>query len=167
MKNILQITIFLFSIGVFACDCGEPKITEKYIESEFVANVTILKIYPNEKNEKGYKANRKINEQFKGEQLKSIYIFGRSDNNIGSFCDIYIRTNRDLVAYARKNKDENFGIGMCASILYLKNPSQKGQKRELEILKSFKAKDVNYTGKISHRKNKISKESRTVQRNRT
>jgi hypothetical protein len=62
MKNILQITIFLFSIGVFACDCSEPKITEKYIESEFVANVTILKIYPNEKNEKGYKANRKINE---------------------------------------------------------------------------------------------------------
>ncbi|REG76905.1 hypothetical protein [Algoriphagus antarcticus] len=151
MKKILQITIFLFSIGVFACDCDEPKITEKFIESEFVANITILKIYPNQKNEQGYKADIKINELYKGEQLKSIYVYGRSDNGIGSSCDIYIPTNTKLVAYARKNKDGNFGIGMCSGLLYLNKSNQKKQKRELEILKVFKEKNINSTDKITYR----------------
>ncbi|MEC5167529.1 hypothetical protein RCH18_003291 [Flavobacterium sp. PL11] len=151
MKKILQITIFLFSIGVFACDCDEPKITEKFIESEFVANITILKIYPNQKNEQGYKADIKINELYKGEQLKSIYVYGRSDNGIGSSCDIYIPTNTKLVAYARKNKDGNFGIGMCSGLLYLNKSNQKRQKRELEILKAFKENNINSTEKITYR----------------
>ncbi len=158
MKKILQITIFLFSIGVFACDCDEPKITEKFIESEFVANVTILKIYPNQKNEQGYKADIKINELYKGEQLKSIYVYGRSDNGIGSSCDIYIPTNTKLVAYARKNKDGNFGIGMCSGLLYLNKSNQKRQKRELEILKAFKENNINWTDKITYReKSKLHK----------
>lgn len=151
MKNILQITIFLFSIGVFACDCDEPKITEKFIESEFVANVTILKIYPNQKNEQGYKADIKINELYKGEQLKSIYIYGKSDNGIGSSCDIYIPTNTKLVAYARKNKEGNFGIGMCSGLLYLNKTNQSRQKRELDILRTFKENKINWTDKISYR----------------
>ena len=62
MKKILHKVIFLFSIGIFACDCDEPSITEKYFQSDFVANVTILKIYPNQKGEQGYRANIKINE---------------------------------------------------------------------------------------------------------
>jgi len=151
MRNILNITIFLFSIGVFACDCDEPKITEKYVESEFVANVTILKIYPNQRNEKGYKADIRINELYKGERLKSIYIYGRSDNGIGSSCDIYIPVNTNLVAYARKNKDGNFGIGMCSGLLYLNKTNQKRQIRELEILKAFKLKNIKFTDKIKYR----------------
>ena len=151
MKNILQITIFLFSAGIYACTCDEPKITEKYTESEFVANVTILKIYPNQKNEQGYKADIKINELFKGERLKSIYVYGRSDNGIGTSCDIYIPVNTKLVAYARKNKDGNFGIGMCSGLLYLNKTNQKRQKRELEILKTFKSKNINFTDKINYR----------------
>ena len=159
MKKILQITIFLFSIGVFACDCDEPKITEKYVESEFVANVTILKIYPNQKNEQGYKVDIKINELFKGERLKSIYIYGRSDNGIGSSCDIYIPTNTNLVAYARKNKDGNFGIGMCSGLLYLNKTNKKRQKRELEILKTFKSKNIKFSSKINYReKSKLHKD---------
>jgi hypothetical protein len=149
MKNILQITIFLFSIGVFACDCDEPKITEKFIESEFVANVTILKIYPNQKNEQGYKADIKIKELFKGKRLKSIYVYGRSDNGIGSSCDIYIPTNTKLVAYARKNKDGNYGIGMCSGLLYLDKTNPKRQNRELEILKIFKSNNIDFTDKIA------------------
>jgi hypothetical protein len=158
MKNILQITIFLFSIGVFACDCDEPKITEKFIESEFVANVTILKIYPNQKNEQGYKADIKIKELFKGKRLKSIYVYGRSDNGIGSSCDIYIPTNTKLVAYARKNKDGNYGIGMCSGLLYLDKTNPKRQNRELEILKIFKSNNIDFTDKIAYQeKSKLCK----------
>ncbi len=150
MKNILQIAIFLFSIGVFACDCDEPKITEKFIESEFVANVTILKIYPNQKNEQVYKADIKINELFKGERLKSIYVYGRSDNGRSS-CDIYIPTNTNLVAYARKNKDGNYGIGMCSGILYLDKTNPERQNRELKILREFKSNNIDFTDKITYR----------------
>lgn len=159
MEKILQITIFLFSIRVFSCDCDEPKITEKYVESEFVANVTILKIYPNQKNEQGYKADIKIHDLFKGERLKSIYIYGRSDNGIGSSCDIYIPTNTNLVAYARKNEDGNFGIGMCSGLLYLNKTNKKRQKRELEILKTFKSKNIKLSSKINYReKSKLYKD---------
>ena len=151
MKKILQITIFLFSIGVFACDCDPPNITEKYTQSDFVANVTIIKIYPNQKNEHGYKADIKINELYKGDRLKSIYVYGRSDNGIGTSCDIYIPENTNLVAYASKNKDGNFGVGMCSGLLYLNKTNQQRQKRELNILNTFKSKDINFTDKINYR----------------
>ena len=151
MKNILQITIFLFSIGIFACICDPPKITEKYTESEFVANVTIIKIYPNQKNKQGYKADIQINELFKGERLKSIFVYGRSDNGIGTSCDIYIPVSTKLVAYAQKNEDGNFGIGLCSGLLYLNRINQKRQKREFEILKTFKSLNINFTDKIKYR----------------
>ena len=159
MKKILQITIFLFSIGVFACDCDPPKITEKYTQSDFVANVTIIKIYPNQKNEHGYRADIKINELYKGDRLKSIYVYGRSDNGIGTSCDIYIPENTNLIAYASKNEDGNYGIGMCSGLLYLNKTNQKRQKRELNILKTFKSKSIDFTDKISYReKAKLHKE---------
>ncbi|MGZ0017538.1 hypothetical protein [Yeosuana sp. AK3] len=150
MKKILQIFIILISPFAFACDCDEPKITEKYIESEFVADVTIIKIYPNQRNEGGYRANIKINELFKGERLKSIYVYGRSDNGIGTSCDIYIPVNTKLIAYARKNKEGNFAIGMCSGIFYL-NEYNKRQKREFEILRTFKSNNIKFTDKISYR----------------
>lgn len=159
MKKILQITIFLFSIGIFACDCDPPKITEKYTQSDFVANVTIIKIYPNQKNEHGYRADIKINELYKGDRLKSIYVYGRSDNGIGTSCDIYIPENTNLIAYASKNKDGNYGIGMCSGLLYLNKTNQKRQKRKLDILETFKSKNINFTDKISYRENaKLHKE---------
>jgi len=163
MKKILQITIFIFSIGIFACDCDPPSITEKYIESDFVANVTIIKIYPNKKNEQGYRADIRINELFKGESLKSIYVYGRSDNGFGTSCDIYIPENRKLIAYARKNKDGNFGIGMCSGIMYLdyskffKKMTPKSKRelekenREIEILNKFKEKKIEFTSIIKFR----------------
>ncbi|EIJ39740.1 hypothetical protein JoomaDRAFT_2775 [Galbibacter orientalis DSM 19592] len=151
MKKILQITIFLFSIGVFACDCDPPKITEKYTQSDFVANVTIIKIYPNQKNKQSYRVDIKINELYKGDRLKSIYVYGRSDNGIGTSCDIYIPENTSLIAYASKNKEEHYGIGMCSGLLYLNKTNQKRQKRELDILKTFKSKNINFTDKISYR----------------
>lgn len=150
MKKILQISIFLFSIGVFAYDCDPPKITEKYTQSDFVANVTIIKIYPNQKNEQGYRADIKINELFKGDRLKSVYVYGRSDNGFGTSCDIYIPENTNLIAYASKNKDGNFGIGMCSGLLYLNKRNLKRQKRELDILKMLKSKNIDFTDKINY-----------------
>ena len=151
MKNILQIIIFLFSIGIYACTCDSPKITEKFIESDFVAKARIVKNYKNESSSELYKADIIISELYKGSKLKSIYVAGRSDGGIGSSCAIFIPENTELIVYARKNKDGKYSVGMCSGLLYLNKRNLKRQKRELEILKMFKSKSISFTDKINYR----------------
>jgi len=151
MKNILQITIFLFSIGIFACTCEDPKITEKYIESDFVAKARIIKNYKNENSKELYKADILISELFKGEKLNSIYVAGRSDGRMGSSCAIFIPENTELIIYAQKNKDGKYSVGMCSGLLYLSNRNVKRQKRELSILKMFKSENIEFTDKVNYR----------------
>ncbi|WP_299675800.1 hypothetical protein [uncultured Tenacibaculum sp.] len=151
MKKILQITIFLFSIGIFACTCEDPNVTEKFIESDFVAKARIVKNYKNESSKELYKADIVISELFKGNELKSIYIAGRSDGGIGSSCAIFIPENTELIVYARKNKDGKYSVGMCSGLLYLNKRNLKRQKRELDILKMFKSKNIDFTNKINYR----------------
>jgi len=151
MKKILQITIFLFSIGIFACTCDDPKVTEKFIESDFVAKARIVKNYKNESSRELYKADIVISELFKGNELKSIYVAGRSDGGIGSSCAIFIPENTELIVYARKNKDGKYSVGMCSGLLYLNKRNIKRRKRELDILKMFKSKNIDFTDKINYR----------------
>ncbi|MDT0685089.1 hypothetical protein [Autumnicola psychrophila] len=152
MKKFLLIILFLVSSRVLACDCDPPDITEKFVQSEFVADVTIIKIYPNEKNERGYKADIKINKLYKGEPIKSVHVYGRSDHKFQSSCDILIPVDTQLIAYARKNKNGNYGIGMCSGLLYLNGTTPQRKKREVEILEMFKSKEIDFTDKISYGK---------------
>jgi hypothetical protein len=151
MKKNIQIILLLFSGAVFACTCDPPKITEKYIESEFVAKAKIINNYKNESSKELYKADILISELFKGESLKSIYVAGRSDGNMGSSCSIFIPENTELIIYARKYKDGKYVIGMCSGLLYVTKSNQKKQKRELEILQTFKSKKIFFTDKINYR----------------
>ncbi len=151
MKRIIQITIFLFSLRIFACTCDVPKITEKYTKSEFVAKAKIIKNYRNQISKSHYKADIIITELFKGESLKSIYVAGRSDGGIGNSCSIFIPENTELIIYARKNKDGKYSVGMCFGLLYLNKRNIKRQNRELSILRMFKAKKIAFTDKISYR----------------
>lgn len=150
MKTILQIITLIYSIGSFACDCDEPKITEKYIQSDFVAKVTITKIYPNEKGSNSYRADIKIDELFKGETITHIFVYGRSDGGLGTSCDIFIHEKTKLVVYAWKNKVGKYGVGMCSGLLYLNYPNSNVKNRELEILKLFKSKKINFTDKTRY-----------------
>lgn len=151
MKNLYVLLFFFLSISSFACICDSKTITEKYIESDFVAIVTITKIYPNQKNADSYRADIKINELFKGEKIKSIYVYGRSDGNFGSSCDIFIPVNTKLVAYAHKNSVGVYGVGMCSGLLYLNKNRIKYQNNELAILNTFKSEKINFTDKTKYR----------------
>ncbi len=152
MKNLFLILFCFLSISSFSCVCDSQTITEKYIESDFVAIVTITKIYPNEKNSSIYKADIKIDELFKGENLKSIYVWGRSNKyEIGTSCDIFIPVNTKLVAYAHKNKEGVYGVGMCSGLLYLNKNRIEYQKNELTILNTFKSNKINFTDKTNYR----------------
>lgn len=146
MKFLLSI-IILYSMSFTSfCDCAIYQLPEKYIESGFVADITILKLYPNQKNKKGHKADIKINKLFKGKRMKSIYVYGLNDEDYedddgfikdSNSCDLYIPVNTRLIAYAKKNKDGNFGIGMCSGLLYLNKVNKENQKAELELLESM------------------------------
>lgn len=151
MKKIFQIVLLLFSATMLGCTCDPPKITEKYIQSDFVAKVKIIKNYKNENSRELYKADIIISELFKGERLKSIFVSGRSDRNIGSSCSIFIPENTELIIYASKNKDGKFTIGICSGLLYLSKSRSKSQNRELEILRTFKEKKIVFTDKINYR----------------
>lgn len=158
MKITLNTLLFLFSIGVFACDCVQPKITEKYVESEFVARAKIVKNYKNESAVELYKADIIISELFKGEPLKSIYILGRSDDKIGSSCAIFIPENTELIIYARKDSNGKYTVGICSGLFYLNKLKTKAQNIELDILKMFKTKHIDFTDKVYYKeKGKFSK----------
>ncbi|WP_281233754.1 hypothetical protein [Flavobacterium gelatinilyticum] len=156
MKKISQIVLLLFSFPLFACICDDSAITEKYIESDFVAKIKIVKNYKNENSEELYKTEFIINELFKGENLKAIYVAGRSDGSMGSSCSIFIPENTQLIVYARKNKDGKYVIGMCSGLLYLGKTNLKKQKRELDILKTFKSNKIFFTDKIKYREKNYS-----------
>ncbi len=163
MKNILNITIFLFSAGIFACECDPPSITEKYSQSDFVAKAKIIKNYKNESAIELYRADIVITELYKGESLKTIYVKGVFEKvgyeSPGSSCAITIPENTELIIYARKNKDGKYSVGMCSGLLYLNNRFVKRQKRELNILKMFKSKNIEFTDKINYReKTKLHKD---------
>lgn len=151
IKIPLQILIFLSSIGIFACTCDEPDITEKYTRSDFVAKAKIIKIYPNIGSKEIYKADILISEIFKGKSLESIYVGGRSDGKPGSSCAIFIPENTELIIYAQKDDDGKYGIGMCSGLLFLNIGNIKKQGRELDILGMFKSKNIDFTDKISYR----------------
>ena len=113
--------------------------------------ILFLKNYKNESSRELYKADIVISELFKGNELKSIYVAGRSDGGIGSSCAIFIPENTELIVYARKNKDGKYSVGMCSGLLYLNKRNIKRRKRELDILKMFKSKNIDFTDKINYR----------------
>jgi hypothetical protein len=70
---------------------------------------------------------------------------------MGSSCSIFIPENTELIIYARKDKAGKYVIGMCSGLLYVTKSNQKKQKRELEILQTFKSKKIIFTDKINYR----------------
>jgi hypothetical protein len=147
----LLLLIFLLLAGkTFACVCIPPKFTEKYTQSDFVAVAKIIKVYRNESEEEVYKADILIKDLFKGENLTSIYIEGRSDGKRGSSCNIFIPESTELIIYARKKTNNQFSFSACSGYLILNQeaPSQKRTaKREIEMLNILKAKNIDFTNK--------------------
>ncbi|MEK6478108.1 hypothetical protein WJR50_11255 [Catalinimonas sp. 4WD22] len=158
MKGSLFIIAFLFTVKSFACSCDTPGIIEKYLKADFVAVAKITKVYSNEGEAETYKSDIQIDELYKGEALKSIYVYGRSDGEMGSSCAIFIPENTRLIVYARKNEEGKYGIGMCSGLVYLNDKSViqlDKQRKELQILNTFKANGLNSAPKLSFWNNEL------------
>lgn len=135
MKKILLILCFLFSIKSIACSCYVPSVGEKYLNSEVIAKVKILKIYKNVDNYNHYKADILIKKIYKGIEIKSIYI--RGDNNdederYKNSCDIFIPEGAELLIYTSKNERGEYTLRMCSGYLTLNTTLKR--KKELNKL---------------------------------
>ena len=100
---MIGVVLLLAAEDVLACDCSHRNLTDKYMQSDFVATIKITRVYQNAGEEEIYKADIQITELFKGDSPTSVYVYGRSDGTLGSSCAIYIPENTELVAYARKD----------------------------------------------------------------
>ncbi|PHR68962.1 MAG: hypothetical protein COA67_11835 [Lutibacter sp.] len=152
MKNTLLILCFLFSLKSMACGClNSSTIDAKYLRSEVVAKVKILKIYKNVDNYLYYKADVLVEKIYKGNdlELKSIYIYGDNDGELigrmGTSCDIFIPLGAELLIYTSKNERGEYTLNQCSGHLDLYT-TQKWQKErnklELKVIKKLKRKKI-------------------------
>ncbi|SFJ23699.1 hypothetical protein [Olleya namhaensis] len=152
MKKILYIIMLLLSVKSFACKCSTQNIENNYIQSDFVAKIKILKKYLNIENNDYYKVDIQILDLYKGNSVKSIFIYGNYLNRQDSACWIFTQINEDLVIYATKT-NQNYQLEMCSNILRVNrktnsNTTNKRHQKEIKILENLKLNKVEFTNHI-------------------
>jgi len=147
MKNLLLLFFLLCYNATFACHCRHKKFAEKYTQSDFVAIAKIVKVYKNEGAEMFYKADISISALYKGNRTSSIYIWGSSDGNSRSSCDIFFPEGTELIIYANRRSKTDYIFGSCSGYVNL-TTKYNSKKREIDMLDSLKKLHINYTSKI-------------------
>ncbi len=153
MSQIIKVKFALILIGLFcsfqgyACVCSHYKFMEKYIRSDFVARVTIVKNFPNRDSSFFYKANIVIKQLFKGDSVKSILIEGSSDGKKRTSCDIYFKEGTEMLVYAQLNGSGQYTFNSCSGYCVLTNGNLRGELRELEMLDFLDKNNIKTTDK--------------------
>lgn len=148
MKYKLIFIFLVLSIQSFACDCSLSTPSDRFVSADFVGRIKIVKVYPNEKNARSYKADVEIVEHFKGDTIKSIYIAGRSDGRMGSSCNVYFPEGSDLLIFARIDSGGRVSFGMCSFPIDFKN-SQDKDLRDLETIRILSKYGNSFTAKYN------------------
>ncbi|WP_031530264.1 hypothetical protein [Dyadobacter crusticola] len=150
-------TIFTFiAIGLccslkgYACVCIPAGFMDKYVQSDFVARVTIVKNFPNKGAALYYKSNIVISQLFKGNHVKSILIEGSSDGKRRTSCDIYFKEGTEMLVYARLGRAGQYTFGSCSGYVVLTNSKVSGVARELEMLDFLKRSKIKTTDKTTY-----------------
>jgi len=153
MKRLTILTILiLFASKSFACKCTNQSIENKFIQSDFVAKIKMLKKYPNKENSSFYKADIQVLDLYKGDTIESIFIYGNYKDSQESACWIYTDKNEILIVYGLK-AIKNYQLDICASILRLNKKSNSDAtneryQKEQKILEILKLNKVNFINKI-------------------
>ncbi len=129
-----------------ACGCSFSNPSDRFVSADFVGRIRIVKVYPNEADNKPYKADVEIIEHFKGDKIKSIYIAGRSDGSLGSSCDVFYPEGSDLLVFARNDSGGRISFGMCSFPIVFENNLEQNL-RDLEIVRVLSKYDSTLTAK--------------------
>jgi len=148
-NNYILILLLLSSITGFACSYSTLPLNQKFMRSDFVANVTVTKIHTNENNDRYYKADIEISDLFKGKKLTSIYVDGNNGRDFVTSCDIFFKEGDKLIVYAGKISEGKYGIMMWSGYLHLNRPeitdnTQKYHQKEINVLRALKSKKVDF-----------------------
>ncbi len=148
MKKIIQLFAFIFSVSVFACECGDwGKQFDSYSSSELVADVTITKVYPilkGEYSDKYFKIDLKYNEIYKGAPIKTMYVYGALHINnkfYGSWtsCSMGAKVGERLIIFESKDKEGNYVLHYCDHKIY---SNHKKFAESESLLKFIKEKQI-------------------------
>lgn len=148
MKYLILLIALALAFDGNACDCSEPKFMEKYIQSDFVARVTVTQTFPNQGSAPHYKSNINIHQLFKGDPVKSLSIYGSSDGKRRSSCDVFFEIGTEMLVYARKADGGRYIFDSCSGYVILTSPRRNNQDRELEMLNFLKQRNIITTSKI-------------------
>lgn len=139
---------FLFLIGLAVslkgtcCSCSEPKFMEKYIQSDFVARVTITETFPNQGSALHYQSSIVIHQLFKGNLANAISIMGSSDGKRRTSCDIFFEKGTEMLVYAQKSDDGRYIFDSCSGYVVLSKLRRGDEKRELEMLNFLQQRGI-------------------------
>lgn len=140
-KKFLILTLLLaISLKVFSCECAElNSFVKSFVESEFIADITILETYTNTIEKEKY-ARIKINKLYKGKKISNIS-FGSSE--YVTSCDRKIEKGMHIIVYLNKFNNK-YSIGSCNRVIY-----QNLIKNEKEILELIIERNENYDNRIT------------------
>ncbi|MEP0710922.1 hypothetical protein [Algoriphagus sp.] len=144
MKILLTLLILILGNQALACTCSFSNPSDRFVSADFVGRIRIVKIHPNEANDKSYKADVEIIEHFKGNKIKSIYIAGRSDGELGSSCDVYFPVGSDLLVFAKSDSNGRISFGMCSFPIEFENNLDQNL-RDLETVRVLSKYDSVFT----------------------
>lgn len=130
-----------------ACDCSHITFMDKYVQSDFVARIQIVKNYPNQGASLSYRSNIAIKQLFKGDPVKSILIEGSSDGKRRTSCDIYFKEGTDMLVYARRLDSGQYSFNSCSGYCVLNKTRPATEMREIEMLEFLDKNNITLTDK--------------------
>jgi hypothetical protein len=123
---------------------------EKYVHSDFVARVRIVKNYSNQGASLTYKSTVAIKQLFKGKMVKSILIEGSSDGKRRTSCDIYFKEGTEMLVYARLDGSGKYIFNSCSGYRVITHSDRSAEKRELEMLDFLDRNNIRTTDKTQY-----------------
>ncbi|MGX5854434.1 hypothetical protein ACWKW6_12345 [Dyadobacter jiangsuensis] len=123
---------------------------EKYIQSDFVARITITETFPNQGSTLHYQSSIVIHQLFKGNPASTISIMGSSDGKRRTSCDIFFKKGTEMLIYARKSDDGRYIFDSCSGYVVLTKLRRGNEKRELEMLDFLKQKGIVSTSRTRY-----------------
>lgn len=142
--------MFLLPSSVLACFCGKQYVSEKFIQSDFVAKIKVLKKYNNIGDSNYYRIDVTIENLYKGSKVNSLFVYGNYGTNRMTSCDVNgIEENNSYIIYSNMNDKGEYTLEACSQPRNLDSDLSLIQKKlfedEIKILKKLKRKKIKYS----------------------
>ncbi|QBO57969.1 hypothetical protein [Chryseobacterium salivictor] len=108
MKKLILLFLFLFSVKIFACKCGNSgEIGIQYQNADFVGEIEITKIYGNNLKSRIYKADVSVLKIYKGKSFGTVEISGLINDIQSAACEVDLKVGEKYLIYLSKNDGDN------------------------------------------------------------